>query len=510
MRIYFKKFMDSRGNVSMLFAISAVVLMVVAGGAVDWGRQVSWAAKIQAVADEAALGAAANGGSNDDMEGAVKKYFTANFGTSGELEDLKVNVSSSGTALTVSATAQMSTSFIGIAGINSLAIAAQSEVPLGTRNLEISMVLDASGSMNAYLGSGSRMATLKAAAKSLVNIVSNNGSNMSTTKFSVVPFNMGVNIGTDNSAYVQGTGNALFSSQAWAGCVMERAGSDAYSDSYDGSTSSKGKWYAFAWPPEPNSNSYACSNRSNGSNTGYQRVDAPSGNYAFTRGPNYNCIRHSLMRLSNNYSGVMSKLDSLTAEYNDGTILAPGFGWGLRTLSPNGPFGDGAKYTDSNTQKVLIILTDGEQTTEAEYGVQGACASSTNSPTAYSFNPASFGLPGKSLANKGPKDTFSPYGYILDSDPFGTYPGNWSDVGSNLYNVSKSACNTVKTAGGSNPVVVYTILVSADAGPGTTTYKLMQECASSASNFFVATDAAQLTAAFQNIANSIKLVRLSK
>jgi hypothetical protein len=41
------------------------------------------------------------------------------------------------------------------------------------------------------------------------------------------------------------------------------------------------------------------------------------------------------------------------------TNLLEGFMWGWRTLSPNGPFKDGAGYDAKDNTKIIILMTDG-------------------------------------------------------------------------------------------------------------------------------------------------------
>ncbi len=36
--------------------------------------------------------------------------------------------------------------------------------------------------------------------------------------------------------------------------------------------------------------------------------------------------------------------------------------WGWRTISPNAPFADGVAYNTSNNTKVIVLMTDGQNT----------------------------------------------------------------------------------------------------------------------------------------------------
>ncbi|MEZ5893489.1 MAG: hypothetical protein R3C58_10175, partial [Parvularculaceae bacterium] len=194
--------------------------------------------------------------------------------------------------------------------------------------------------------------------------------------------------------------------------------------------------------------------------------------------------------------------------YNMGTIIAPGVAWGMRVLTPGAPFTEGEPESDK-VRKIMVVLTDGEQTTEAEYGTRPSCDKATNSSTPYEFDPATFGLAGKKITTYGAKDEFSAYGYIRDSDPFGSNPASWSDVSDDLYDLSIDACSKAKNYG-SKGIEIFAIAVSADAGPGTKTYKLLKNCASDDAHFFYAADSKALQTAFQRIADEIVNVHLTK
>jgi Flp pilus assembly protein TadG len=498
-----------RGSVSVVFAFAAIGLVLAAGVAIDLERQHDWESRLQSAADTAALAGASKDGSAEQRQAAARSFFTSNFAHDEVIAEPDVAVTVVDEVVKVTATSTIKTSMLGLAGIESMPLKAESEASTGGSTVEIALVLDVSGSMrHALSGSTARIDVLKSAARQLLDIVSDHGKKMSRVKIGIVPFNMSVNVGTGNSGFVQGAGNALFAGQSWAGCVMERAGADATSDNYvSGSAGSNGKWFAYAWPPEPNNKTGSCLNRSNGTNAGYIALDAPSGYAVNRRGPNFNCVRHPIMALSSTYRDVTAKIDQLTAEWNQGTIVAPGVSWGLRVLSPDAPFTEGSKY-DPKVAKYMIVLTDGEQTTEAEYGTQGNCGAAQNTGTAYQFNPSSQGLDGSVLSKTGPRDTYSPYGYIRDSDPFHSGPSNWNDVAKDLYNVSMAACTAAKTASKESPIQVFTIAVSSDAGSGTLVNDLLKKCASTEQDFYLATNDAGLTGAFRAIAAKINQVRL--
>src|SRR5205085_12440039 len=59
-------------------------------------------------------------------------------------------------------------------------------------------------------------------------------------------------------------------------------------------------------------------------------------------------------------SSVKSKLAAMNAVGN--TNIPIGLMWGWHLLSPNLPFADGVSYSNPDTKKFLVLLTDGDNT----------------------------------------------------------------------------------------------------------------------------------------------------
>lgn len=77
-------------------------------------------------------------------------------------------------------------------------------------------------------------------------------------------------------------------------------------------------------------------------------------------GPNGDCPAASVLPLTTTPGDVITAINNMSA--NGGTNITEGSVWGWHVLSPNSPFDSkGAAYSNS-TSKVLIIMTDGENT----------------------------------------------------------------------------------------------------------------------------------------------------
>lgn len=480
---------DQAGSVAMMFGLVLLVLLLMVGIAVDYGRALQQREKMLSALDSAVLVAATTPGEADKKINVFRNAFKSQYPEAGPVSSLHIALDTSGSDQIVgTASARIKTSILNIAGFDTIAIGVTSAARTAT-GVEFAMVLDVSGSMkHADMSGRRRIDVLKEAAASLVDTAVANAGPGANLKFGYVPFTMNVNIGASNAGYVTGSNDALFTGTQWAGCVLERAPPNHLSNAYTGSN----KWRAYIYPPEPDSSS--CDNQSNGTNAGYKTIDAydPSNPNPYTRGPNYNCVRHPIAPLTTSASTIKTQIASLTAEYNMGTILAPGVTWGTRILTPNAPF-SGADAIGGSTKKVMVMLTDGAQTTEMRYP---ACSTKQNSVTPYSFSPSSLGLAGRSVGPMGPRDFFSPYGYIYDSDPFGANYTSYSQVDASLDPLALDACAFAKGQG----IEIYSIAVSSYAGPGTSVYNTLKSCATSDAHFFYATDAVGLTNTFADIA----------
>lgn len=483
---------DSSGSVAFIFALALVPIFGLAGASIDYSRAAAARTRLQTALDAAVLAAAMNGRTPELAQAAFQGAFASHpIGSAGRAT-ATLDMSEP-TLIRGSATASVATSFLGILGVPAFNISAKSEGRTPGA-VEIVMALDVSGSMRAADMSGrSRIEVMREAAGDLVDAAVAGTPGSVSLKFGYVPFTMNVNIGMANVAYVDGATDPLFAGTEWAGCVLEHEPPFHLSNAY----SSLNKFRAYAYPPE--TSDIACINPSDGTNLGYKTVDplvpASTSIDSNTRGPNYNCVRHPMQPLSTDAAAIKTKINAIDVSSNLGTLIAPGVTWATRLLTPNAPF-PGAEKFGGGMRKVLVALTDGEQTTE---GGAPSCQTSQNtSGVAYHFDPASMGLGGRPIGPNGPRDYFGPYGYLYDSDPLNIGYPSYNDVNPSLEKLALDACAYAKTLG----IEVYTVAVSSSAGPGTTVHNTMRDCATDPAHFFYADDAESLKAAFTAIGRS--------
>lgn len=505
-RICRRFIMDENGSYAIIFAVAAIPLFLAAGAAIDYGHALQVKSHLQNATDSAAFAAAKEPNLSDrERKRIARKLLKKNF-KAGSVDKIQINLD--GPTVTVTANASVPTSFMQLARIDKIPISVDALVSDDSNDIEIALVLDVSGSMRHSLSSGSsRIDELKKAAISLVDKLTTNTDRK--VKVAVVPFTMNVNIGTANSSFVTGSNHAFFTGTKWMGCVQERAMPKHVANEPGG------RLHAYIWPPSPDDvSSGICKNPSNGTNDGYATLAETSAaatsspDNAQFDDPNRNCVRHAILPLSKSVSTVKTYIQSLTSRGNDGTIIAPGVTWGLRALSPEWPFSEGDDWKKP-TAKVMIVLTDGEQTTEIEYQGQ-SCPSAKNTASTYAFDPATFKMSGRKLSTTGPVDNWTPYGFIADSDPFKYGTSSVSQLSDALHSLSLAACSEAKKKQSGNQIEIFTIGVSDATRPGTRVYDLLNQCASTPKNHFYVKDNAAMTAAFDEIAEHTLKLRLAR
>ncbi len=214
---------DARGNVAMLFGLSLPVLILMTVGGVDIHRASTVRVNLQDALDAATLAAARSPYSEDeDLREVGLRALRANLkaypdiilleaDTTFTLNDDAVVVGRS----RVNVKTLVANIFLPPYGEfmdDYLPVGAHSEVNRSSRNLEVALVLDITGSMG-----GSRITAMKAAARDLVDLVVQDVQAPYYTRMSVVPYSIGVNVGGyANAARGTPIGARSISHMAWA------------------------------------------------------------------------------------------------------------------------------------------------------------------------------------------------------------------------------------------------------------------------------------------------------
>ena len=198
--------------------------------------------------------------------------------------------------------------------------------------------------------------------------------------------------------------------------------------------------------------------------------------YGWTKGPNAGCPDADLQPLTDSPSSIIAEIDDMKAE--GGTNIHEGAAWGFRVLSPTEPFTEARPYGNA-TSKVLIIMTDGEN-------------------TYYPYN------------NQNGTEYYMTYGYAwnnlahLPDGRLGTHDyESKSTQEANMNTKTKDTCENAKKAG----ITIYTIGLQS---PNDTTTNMLKDCASETSMAYFPTDPSQLNDVFASIAAQLAQLRIEK
>lgn len=220
-RLAARFFSGTRGNVAMVFGLALPVLVMISFGAIDIHQASKVKANLQDALDAAAL-AAARSKYADDANlnrvglAALKANMPAYFKEGSEdtasftLNDNKITANARVNVKVLVANIVLPP--YGKILDDYLPVGSTSEVLRASRNVEVAMVLDITGSMK-----GTALSDLKTAAKDLIDLVVQKEQTPFYSKVGIVPYSVGVNAGSYASA-VRGplTGPTSITAAGWA------------------------------------------------------------------------------------------------------------------------------------------------------------------------------------------------------------------------------------------------------------------------------------------------------
>ncbi|MEM6660422.1 MAG: pilus assembly protein TadG-related protein, partial [Pseudomonadota bacterium] len=156
---------DESGTMTMFSIMMLMMMLLVGGIGVDLMRNEMERTRVQATIDRAVL-AAADLDQTLDPTAVVNDYFSK-AGMSEYLTSVTVDQGLNYRTVTAKARTTTPTQFMRLMGVEELTVPAQGQAQEKVANVEISMVLDISGSM----GRNNKMANLQDAAKTFVDTV---------------------------------------------------------------------------------------------------------------------------------------------------------------------------------------------------------------------------------------------------------------------------------------------------------------------------------------------------
>ena len=191
---------DRGGNVVMIFALVMPALIMITLGGIDISRITTVKARVQDALDAAALAAARSPYTTpEELKGVALIALKANLRNSAAEyvdSDLSIDLTED-QVIVADLRVQVKTLVANVVLPpygklldDTLPVSVHSEVNRSSKNVEVALVLDITGSMD-----GAPLASLKAAAKKLVEIVVQGSQEPFTSRVALIPYSVGVNVG---------------------------------------------------------------------------------------------------------------------------------------------------------------------------------------------------------------------------------------------------------------------------------------------------------------------------
>jgi len=222
-----------------------------------------------------------------------------------------------------------------------------------------------------------------------------------------------------------------------------------------------------------------------------ERLCKYTGNLSYItsqKGPNADCPQQATVALTENPSTITAAITNMVAA--GGTNIHEGTVWGFRAISPTPPFTDGADY-DEATSKVLIVMTDGENTA---YNLSDYCSSSAQRALNGSCYYSAYGFPSNhttALPRMGPAGTLN------------------ANLVIEMNTRTSQSCANAKAAG----ITVYTIGLATDQvtqSTPTAVRAMLTGCASTPDKAYFPEEPSDLKDVFASIANELSALRLAR
>ena len=342
-------FRRDESGAMVVFTLFILAMMLMVGGmAVDMMRFETFRARLQSTLDRAVLAAA---DLDVCLEGsgvaeAVVNDYVLKAGFENQLDTVTVVQGFNSCSVAATASIEVNTIFMQMVGVDQLSTPAASSAIEALNEIEISLVLDVSGSM----ALNNRLVNLRAAAREFAEAMFNDFDDDALT-MSVVPYSTQVNLGPDLAAQY-----SLTDSHTYSHCV------DLPASTYNTTALSPSTSYPQA---------------------AHVDVDSYASTWAARTATRFVCnpdSRAHVVPLSSNPGAVDTMIANLQS--NEWTSIEMGAKWGVALLDPssrpvvdglisagrvNGDFsGRPLDYGVDGSLKVMVLMTDGENTRHYE------------------------------------------------------------------------------------------------------------------------------------------------
>ncbi|MBN9333700.1 pilus assembly protein TadG-related protein [Devosia sp.] len=221
------------------------------------------------------------------------------------------------------------------------------------------------------------------------------------------------------------------------------------------------------------------------------------GAQGFSNGPNADCTRTPILPLTSDPAKVIDTIDAMIAE--GGTNIHEGTAWGFRVLTPGEPFPQAGASDNKSLRKVMIIMTDGENT---DYNLSNYCNDAMRALNGKCFNTAY----GFSYNSNNTSTTSTSGGNI---PRLGSINSTNADLVKEMNQRTSDTCANAKDTG----IEVYTIGLATNKVEQSTpavVQAMLTGCASTASKAYFPNQSSELKRVFESIANELSALRLAR
>ncbi len=458
---------STSGGTLPLAAGMMLSLVGFAGVALDGARLIYAKDVLQRAVDAGGL-AAGHALDVDDMDADGHDFFNANVAAGGGIlrnTNMNIVISDDDRVLTLTATAQVESTFMSVFGFEAITVSASTEVTRETRGMELALVMDNTGSMR----SGGKITAMKDAARSLVNNIYGEEEVNPNLWVSLIPYTAAVNVGAGRSAWLDSAGQDAiddgdFGPTVWKGCVEARDGIGDRTDDPPADDPFSIYFYADA-----SDNDWIQSG-------GSYDIDEANGAQNDGTGPNLGC-GPAITPLTAAKGPVIAAIDEMLPWHRGGTTSNLGLVWGWRTLSPRwqGLWGGATpselplSYDEPFMDKVIVVLTDGQN----QFYDHNGGGPQGSDYTAY--------------------DRLNVFGYAtLDQ------------ARAEIDNRFAALCTTIKQTG------IKIFAITFGSTPNASTQSLYRTCASNTGFYFHAPSNDELQTVFDTIGRQLSNLRLSQ
>ena len=486
---------DRRGNVALIFALAAPAVVLTIGFGIDLSRYQTARIASQDSADAAVLAGGSSGLRNlTEIEAFVTRYLQPNLAQGGQRMNTGYTVEvtqPTSRQLKIVVRGEVDSMFGSLFGMNRMPMKITSIAERGAADgVELVMVLDNTWSMSAQAGAATRINALKSSARILTNALMT--PDVQNVKFGLVPYAEYVNVGTGNRSAPWLSVPADYSTTSTPAprvCTQVPVWTTTCTGGVrgtctrfvDGLAENYACWVVpqtcVSAPAVPARTTESCTGGGSpvttnyrwygcvySRNTGTLRLNdtQPATVYKGFLGTSQTCL-NPILTLTDQKSTVLTAINNLVVNvgsYKPETHIPSGLIWGVNVLSPTQPFSEGRPYSAGNRtpRKILVLMTDGENTLRYNAADGRHLTLSSNSATAATQ---------KAATNQ-----------------------DVSDI-----------CSYAK----GNGIEVFTVGLAVDTPSAQT---MLRNCATDSAHYFDASDANSLVTAFTAIAASINAVRL--